>query len=239
MAIDQSNQTVSIVADNCFFEGGIKEFETKLNEIISGYNIKRKLYKIPLDIQTDQPIPKEIRETFPVIAFEYCNFTIIYSLVERKIIITSNKWELLDIDLLKQLFNDLISLKIQDIENVGVNFIADCCTHKKRLSILNTKINDTTVSNWSKNKGFELTIPIELKEFQCFATYKILKSSGGKQEDGTFKEYVYKISTNYNFNISYLGFDLIKRLRTVRKINVYINKLYQDFITKCMEITRL
>lgn len=192
--------------------------------------------KIP--IKSNPPLP----ENFPMPLALYRNNggnEFIYSVGDARLDISINDYSN-NKDLPANWLFILAQFKLQDISAIGINFNANCKT-SDRLSIFNEKINDETITNWSKNTGFTLTIPILIDESNnCTATYKITKIQGGKDKDLNITEqYVYNISVNYNFIINEDKADTMKRYEKLKTISNKINELYSDFNNKCNEFTRL
>lgn len=193
--------------------------------------------RIRMQFQSNIPLPPEF--PVPVALYRNKNTEIIYSLGDARLDISSFSYAE-EKERLKDLLFTLSQFKLQEISAIGINYNADCETDK-RLSIFNKSISDDTFSNWSKNSGFVVTLPLNLEDlYGCVATYSIKKVKGETDDSGEIVEpYIYNISVNYNFKIDEDKADVMKRLTKLKEIVDSVEKLYKDFEKKCSEITQL
>ena len=232
--MDIVKRNATFVIANCFFEDGPEGFKTKLdNSEFKKYN---NFKQAPIKF-TANGIPNAVIENLPIIAFSDNNIKVLYSGMDRRIDISTNEYDN-NKDLLKDILTILVDFKLTEINAIGINYSADCRTDHNRLSIFNERINDNTFSNWSDNLGFTVTIPLQLKKFDCIGTYTVRKLAGGNTED-SFVPYLYQITVNYNFDINMVGVGARDRLDFIEKLVNNIEKLYKDFNKKCEEITSL
>lgn len=232
-------QDAAFVIANCMFYEGIDEFKQKFNDDVRIKNLKLDFEKVPVTVQYKGVMPVElVQHTLPIVGYKSNSLKILYSEPDRRINISSDSYEE-DKNTLKEMLSILVEFKLPEISAIGINYSAICSTGKKRLSIFNEKINDKTISNWSKNKGFTTIIPIDLDNFGCLATYTIKRLYDEIKSNSKIKNYVYNIAVNYNFEITSLGSNIRERLLNVEKIVSNIDKLYDDFNNKCKEITDL
>ena len=230
---NNKEEAVLVVANYRFCDAN--QFCNELNSSKSFKSSNSDFQKVK--IKTDIPLP----ENFPIPFAMYKTETmqIRYSAQDARLDILSFDYAK-DKDRLKNLLKTLAQFKLQEITAIGVNFNADCKT-KNRLSVLNKKISNETIKNWSKNTGFNLTIPIELDDYDnCCATYFIGKDDKARsEEEKAIAPYLYNISVNYNFKIDEDKADTIQRFNKLENIVKSIENLYKDFQEKCKEIIAL
>ncbi len=197
-----------------------------------GYEIK----KARIDISSNMPVGIPL----PVVAYDIENSVhLLYSLIDRRLDLLADDYDSKNKDILNNLFLNLAKFKISDDIAVGINFVADCCTNKKRLCLFNTKINNDTINNWDSNMGFKLFIPMKLEDYNCVANYSVSKLQGGLNSNGIIDDYIYRISVNYNFVINADKADIEERLQYFENIVSSTANLHENFCNKCDEISRL
>lgn len=197
-----------------------------------GYAIR----KAKIDISSNMPVGIPL----PVIAYDVENSVhLLFSLIDRRLDLLADDYSDKNKDVLNNLFLNLVKFKISDNIAIGINFVADCCTDKKRLCLLNTKINNSTIDDWDSNMGFKLFIPMKLDAYNCVANYSISKLQGGKATDQEFVDYIYKISVNYNFVINADKANIEERLKYFDNIVSSTADLHKNFRNKCDEISKL
>lgn len=135
-----------------------------------------------------------------------------------------------------ELLKDLCAFKLQEISNIGLNFLVEYDTGEKKLNIFNSEIH-TKVKDFPKNVGFQVTLPFDLSEdfkHKCTATYDITKIEGG---DG--KNYTYAIISNFNFALTADKADPLKRLEELQLITGQINNIFSKFEETYDQIVKL
>lgn len=231
------NESATYVIANYFFQS-LDDF---VRDFTGSEKIKSLNYKIDkseVNIKTNGILPPGI--VLPFVSYNIENkIGLVYSNFDKRLDMYTSKFSESK-DILSNLLYCLMSLKITENLSVGINFKAECNTGKTRLSIFNTKINNDTISNWDSNKGFNVSIPMYLKDFGCIATYSVSKKQGGKDKNSVeIIDYIYIISVNYNFDLKIDNVDVKKRLEYVENLVNNTSKLYVDFCNKCKEITDL
>ncbi len=228
-----SEKATFVIANYIFNDANLFSTELESSEKFKSNNSDFEKVKLQSNILLPENFP------MPLAIYKNKNSQIMYSVGDARLDISSSDYEEAK-ERLKNLLLTLAQFKLQEISAIGINYNAGCKTNK-RLAIFNKEISDGTFSNWSKNIGFTLSIPLDLKDlYNCVATYTIKKISGETNSQGDIVEpYVYNISVNYNFKIDEDKADTMKRYNKLESIVNSIENLYKDFNKKCSEITSL
>lgn len=216
---------------------------SQLNDFVSDFTSSDKIKhldyeikKAKIDISSNMPVGIPL----PFVAYDVENSVhLLFSLIDRRLDLLADNYDDKNKNVLNNLLLNLAKFRLSDDISVGINFIADCCTGKKRLCLFNTKIDNNTINNWDSNMGFKLYIPMKLDTYNCVANYSVSKLKGGINVNGAIDDYVYRISVNYNFAINADKANIEERLKYIENIVSSVASLHNDFHNKCDEISRL
>lgn len=166
------------------------------------------------------------------------NEEIIFNSINKRLDIRSKDFKEEKIEFFSKILKDLTSFKLQEVSNVGVNFLVHYNTGNKKLNIFNANIHKT-IQDFPKNVGFQVTLEFDLsKDFNndCLATYDITKIQGG---DNTDKDYIYVVAANYNFPLKADKASPIERFKELESITNQIGDVYIKFKQTYDEIFKL
>ncbi len=226
------NPKAILIAVNYNFSS-VDEFVNKLEEksIIEKYKLEREEYQFQGQMPPE-PILKSVQGFFPcVYKSNDTTINIIYSQNEFKLSIQKDNLTINNFSEYLNLANDVIDLKLSDINAIGVNYQAQYNLGQNKLNLLNNEIL-TEIPDFSKNKSFEFVLPLEYPERNLIATYRIKKVSGG---DNTGIDRIYEVRANFHFNI--------EKASTAEKMSILPNilsyELYKEFSEKSQGFLKL
>lgn len=233
MQFNATEEKIIIVVTNYLFNS-ITEFENDENckMYMQNYNLTKILPNIQsASISIPLPIMQQLQNALPVATYETPDkdLKVTYNDIDKNISFEISKVNKDYIDIIKNVVDNFIDIKISDIKAIGLNFISQFNLGNNKLKILNNNI-ETYMPNFKNNRTFQLTLLLQLDD--CVATYKIRKLSGG---DDTNEDRIYQIDSNFHFDIS-LG-------KTQEKINKIISitgnldkKYFPSFKNECNQI---
>lgn len=208
------------------------EFASKLEEkdLINKYNLQLQELKLQGNIPPAEVL-NNLKGLFPcVYTVNDTKIEVIYTQNEFKLSITKLGMDKKEFDNFKNLSNDILDLKLSDINAIGINYSAEFDLGDARLDILNNKI--TGIPEFEQNLTFEFKLPIFYPERNLVASYRIKKIKGG---DGTTDPHIYDINVNFHFDIKQLNTG--EKAEKIKEILSY--DLYDEFLNKSQEFLKL
>lgn len=229
---DILNPNASLVATNYNFQNS-NEFKQKLEEknIIEKFNLSSVEPKIQ-GPKPDETIYSQIKGFLPVIyQSEDLKIQVIYTnqdarLVVEKINLTKDTYKSF-----QDLSSDITDFKLSDIKEIGLNFFGNFNLKNNKLLLLNSQIANN-LTDFSKNKNFEIVLPLDFSERNLTSTYRVTKISGGDNSDN---DRIYRISVNNHFVLGSLS--TIDKIEKLKEILSY--SLYEEFLKNCQSILRI
>lgn len=161
-----------------------------------------------------------------------------FNSITKRLDIISKNFQDEKIEFYSKILKDLTSFKLQEVSNIGINFLVHYNTGNKKLNIFNAHIHQT-IKDFPKNVGFQVTLEFDLsKDFHkdCIATYDITKIQGGDNSD---KDYIYVVAANYNFQLKADKASPIERFKELESITDQIDQVYIKFKQTYEEIFKL
>lgn len=227
-----SNANVSLVATNYNFQNA-DEFIQKLEEknLIKKFNLS----SVEPQIQgpkPDEAIYSKIKGFLPVIyQSEDFKIQVIYTNQDARLVVEKKNLTKDTYKSFQDLSNDITDFKLSDIKEIGLNFFGNFNLKNNKLLLLNSQIANN-LADFSKNKNFEIVLPLDFSERKLTSTYRITKISGG---DNTGNDRIYRISVNNHFDIGTLStIDKIDKLKEILNYN-----LYEEFLANCQSILKI
>lgn len=225
------NEEFSIVTLGYNFET-TKSFNDKLLTLPLYREYGLSEAKFNIDIKNPL-LEQQILMTLPVIRFNNKELQVIFNTANKALEIKTPTYSKENKNKIVKLAESLIKFRLSDISDLGLNFSGLYNNKEKRLSVLNTNINDR-LSGWNKNIGFLLEIPLEYEDY--LASYRVFKVEPNP-EGYNETDHLYNISSNFNFVFD--QDDLDERLKLLKKIFEDIDNYYKEFQKKCEEILSL
>lgn len=161
-----------------------------------------------------------------------------FNSINKRLDIMSKNFKEEKIDFYSKILKDLTSFKLQEVSNIGINFIVHYNTGDKKLNIFNANIHQT-IKDFPKNVGFQVTLEFDLSnDFNknCIATYDITKIQG---EEETDTDHIYAVIANYNFQLIADKASPIERFKELESITNQIDEVYKRFKKTYSEIFEL
>lgn len=233
MKFEPINQKASVVVTNynfINFESFFSELQVK--KIAEQYELIISKVKISGDMPTDESFIRGLQSILPSkLKSKNTNIDLTFIFGEGKLIISKDNFNLEnDFSNLQSLSEDLIDLKTSDIFAIGINFTSEFNLKKVKLQLLNKAVQD--IEDFEKNMTFQFILPLEYREENLIATYKIQKVKGGNNSG---EDRIYQIDVNFHFDLH-----LLKTGEKDKKIKAVLNAdYYNRFLDKCQKFLSL
>ncbi len=224
------NIKATYVAINYNFTNPL-EFAEKLESknILNKYGLK--LQEAKFAGQGPVPPPQVISDLRMFVPFIYISedtsIEVIYSQNEFKLYINKQDLNHDNYSDYYSLAHDILDFKLSDISAIGINYSAEFNLGKTKLNLINSDAVNA-IKDFNRNKTFEFVLPIEYKERDLLATYRIKKLSGG---DEAHDNRVYEVKVNYHFDLSKMSTaDKAKKVEEILSVEIY-----DEFLEKCQQ----
>lgn len=222
----------SLVATNYNFQS-IEEFKQKLEEkkIIEKFRLVAVKPQINFP-ENNEAIFNQIEKFLPAIyQSEEFKIQVIYTNQEAKLVVEKKNLDEKSYADFQNLSNDITDFKLSDIKEIGVNFFGNFNLKSNKLLLLNNKLAEN-LQDFTKNKNFEILLPLDYPKRNLVATYRVTKISGGKN---TNQDRIYRISVNNHFNLANLS--TCEKIEKLKEILDY--SLYEEFLNNCQSILKI
>lgn len=225
--IPENFKTTLVAINYSFSSNNAFEDELVNKGIIERYNLQ----KVQPNIQINGSLPNDPMIMQQLAILTPCEYItdktkikLQYRGTETKLIIGKDNFNKEDdAEDFKKLSEDVLDLKISDIRAIGINYSADYNLGLTRLQLLNNEVEE--LEDFKNNITFEFVLPIEYKDKDEIATYRVKKISGG---DDTDNDRIYNVSVNFHYKFdSYNTSKKVKRIEDILKLDNY-----NDYIKK-------
>lgn len=231
MEFKPENQKAITVATNYCVESHDELWAIFEKEgIVEEYALEKIIPNITIESEEEPPqeLKEDILKSLPCsFNSKNTNIQLINFGRERKILIEKNQY-LHDQDAEKyiDLANKVVGIRSSEISAIGLNYTADFNLGLAKLQLLSDKVGEN-VPYFTQNITFEFVLPIEFKDEDLVATYKVKKVKGDGTEESPR---IYNISANFHFKLTGLTSDAA-RVKRIEKI--LSGNYYKMFMEQC------